>query len=289
MLPAAERPDIMSVNDFFLTEDFQKQHTRKLTPEVLEGRYSIDYVRPGLLAGLANPKILDIACGAGQAGEVLMRYFPGADYTGLDFSPAMLAEARRLYPRRQFRQFEFTDRLPFDDGTFDLVYHFDFIEHSANPYALLREGLRTSRRFVAHNFRCSRLDQDLEFRKKQGVRFNILSWRHVRQAVEDQRGSGLRVRFRVVHYQPYHPPGFEPVNVPDSVSALDHVDGARKVNVLFEKTQSGAVEWIDETALLQHRGYLTPIDPLTRVRRWFHIAASPEFWSWKRRHRKSLH
>ncbi|MCW5980224.1 MAG: methyltransferase domain-containing protein [Bryobacteraceae bacterium] len=49
---------------------------------------------------LHEPKrIVDLGCGPGNSTEVLRRRWPMAEIAGLDSSPAMIAEARRGYPR----------------------------------------------------------------------------------------------------------------------------------------------------------------------------------------------
>ena len=279
----------MSLNEHFLTEEFRRQHTSRLSSEKLESRFGLGYLSPNLLREVAKPTVVDVGCGGGQASELLCGLHAAAEYTGLDFSPAMLAEARRRYPDRRFEQFEFEDRLPFAGGSVDLVFAYDLIEHIAQPYALLVEGLRVTRRFLALNFRCSRLDEDLEFRKPHDIRFNVLSFRRVRECIDTQLGQGLRVRLQVDQYQPYRAPEFTPIRPLDAVRRLEQIDGPRKVRALLERTGTGRVEWLDETTKWEHRGYLTPIDPLTRLwRRWF-ILKTPRTWARRRRHRHSLH
>ncbi len=46
--------------------------------------------------------IVDIGCGPGNSTELLAGRYPGAGVTGIDTSPAMLAEARRRLPRCSF-------------------------------------------------------------------------------------------------------------------------------------------------------------------------------------------
>jgi len=46
--------------------------------------------------------VLDIGCGPGHATALLVERFPGAYVTGLDASPAMLAEARARVPQADF-------------------------------------------------------------------------------------------------------------------------------------------------------------------------------------------
>jgi SAM-dependent methyltransferase len=70
-------------------------------------------------------RVLDVGTGTGKAARLVARRFPQADVLGLDLSPAMVEEARRLVPADLAGRvrFEVADasRLPSKDGAFDLV------------------------------------------------------------------------------------------------------------------------------------------------------------------------
>jgi len=51
---------------------------------------------------VSGKSLVDMGCGVGHYSEVLARAFPKIRYTGVDFSPAMVEEARRLWPGRDF-------------------------------------------------------------------------------------------------------------------------------------------------------------------------------------------
>src|SRR5689334_24778163 len=63
-------------------------------------------------------RLLDIACGTGIAARAAAE--AGARVTGLDFSAAMLASARRLNPNLEFQAGD-AEALPFADASFDAV------------------------------------------------------------------------------------------------------------------------------------------------------------------------
>ena len=67
-------------------------------------------------------RILDLGTGTGLAARFLADRFPDATIVGVDLSPAMLEEARRLTASGRVA-YELADAsaLPYDDGTFDLV------------------------------------------------------------------------------------------------------------------------------------------------------------------------
>lgn len=49
-----------------------------------------------------HPRIYDLGCGPGNSTRVLLDVFPGAKVTGMDSSPAMLAQARASLPDTEF-------------------------------------------------------------------------------------------------------------------------------------------------------------------------------------------
>ena len=69
--------------------------------------------------------VLDLGTGTGRAAFLLARRYPEAEVVGVDLAGDMLAEARRLTPdelrdRVRFEQAD-AERLPYDDGSFELV------------------------------------------------------------------------------------------------------------------------------------------------------------------------
>jgi SAM-dependent methyltransferase len=100
---------------------------------------------PALLdtAGVTRGRnVLDVGTGPGiTAAAVVAR---GSEVIGIDFSEAMLAEARRRYPEIEFRQAS-ADALPFEEGTFDVVVSNLVWHHLGRPEQALREAYRVLR------------------------------------------------------------------------------------------------------------------------------------------------
>ena len=65
-----------------------------------------------------NSKALDLCCGQGNVSEALLRR--GCKVFGVDFSPAMLAFARRRAPGATFIEAD-AQKLPFEAFEFDFV------------------------------------------------------------------------------------------------------------------------------------------------------------------------
>jgi SAM-dependent methyltransferase len=89
-------------------------------------------VRPGM-------RVLDVATGPGYVAGAAAA--GGATVVGLDFSPAMIAEARCRYPGIEFHEGD-AEALPFDDGSFDAVVMNFGLLHLARPEAAMEQAYR---------------------------------------------------------------------------------------------------------------------------------------------------
>jgi len=76
-------------------------------------------------------RALDLGTGTGAGAFAIARRFPEASVVGVDVAPIMVEEARRRMPAalRGRVGFEVADasRLPYEDGSFDLVGHGNMI------------------------------------------------------------------------------------------------------------------------------------------------------------------
>jgi SAM-dependent methyltransferase len=90
-----------------------------------------------LLAGVDPTRILEIGVGEGHVMTRVRERFPQATLVGLDLPDAELAG----HWRNEGLPCMFGDatRLPFADGTFDLVMAIEVLEHVPGPDAALRE------------------------------------------------------------------------------------------------------------------------------------------------------
>jgi SAM-dependent methyltransferase len=87
-------------------------------------------------------KALDLCCGQGNVTEALIGR--GCQVVGLDFSPAMLAFARKRVPQATFLEGDAQD-LPFDRGEFDIVVSNLGVCHVPDQPRVLREIRRVLR------------------------------------------------------------------------------------------------------------------------------------------------
>lgn len=84
-------------------------------------------------------RFLDVGTGPGIVAAAAAKR--GAAVVGIDFSDAMLAEARKRHAGIDFHAAP-AEQLPFDDGEFDAVAGNFVLHHSGNPKAVLTEALR---------------------------------------------------------------------------------------------------------------------------------------------------
>ena len=83
-----------------------------------------------------------MACGSGKLTVELARVAgPSGRVVGLDFSPEMLAIARRQHPAIEFIEGD-AQNLPFEDGSFDAVTIAFGLRNLADPVRGLREMRR---------------------------------------------------------------------------------------------------------------------------------------------------
>jgi SAM-dependent methyltransferase len=121
--------------------------------ETETGLFNAHYARPAIidLAGdVAGRNILDAGCGAGPLAAALRER--GAQITGFDSSPAMVALAeRRLGTDTKVLVADLAEPLPFSAGEFDdvvasLVLH--YLEDWSGPLAELHRVLKPGGRLI---------------------------------------------------------------------------------------------------------------------------------------------
>ncbi len=88
-------------------------------------------------------RVLDLGCGAGGSVDFFRARDPRVDWVGLDLPDSPEVRARK----RTDARFMFFDgqAIPFADGSFDLVYCKQVLEHVRHPLALLTEACRVIR------------------------------------------------------------------------------------------------------------------------------------------------
>ena len=107
------------------------------------------------IAAYRPASILEVGCGYGKQLGLLRDRLPSVPLFGIDFSPTQLAQARRHLAGVEGVSLALASglRLPFADGSFDLVLTSAVILHNnpADAEQIRREVIRVTRRLAAHN------------------------------------------------------------------------------------------------------------------------------------------
>ena len=100
------------------------------------------------LAKSLSPKtILDAGCGEGFTMDRLSKNKIGDKIEGVEYSKDALNLGKNLFPNLKFKKGSVYD-LPYKDNSFDLVVATEVLEHLAEPAKVVKEILRTSKKYV---------------------------------------------------------------------------------------------------------------------------------------------
>jgi len=88
----------------------------------------------------AGDRALDIGCGAGEFTAAMAA--AGAEAIGVDVAEAALRRARSRHPEVAFRLVPVDGPLPFEDGSVELVWASEVVEHVADTARWLSEVRR---------------------------------------------------------------------------------------------------------------------------------------------------
>ena len=94
-------------------------------------------------------RLLDLGCGSGSMARLMAAASPGAQVSGVDVRPEYLEFARALAVEDGLDNVAYVEgdafELPFEDSTFDLVWHKYLLQWVHDPKAALAEMKRVTR------------------------------------------------------------------------------------------------------------------------------------------------
>lgn len=93
------------------------------------------------LKNIQYQALLDIGCGTGYLIDLLQRQ-KSALYCGLDLSPEMLKMAGKRLPESVCLTEGSSDKLPYEDNSFDIVTCIQSFHHYPNPEKAMEEAYR---------------------------------------------------------------------------------------------------------------------------------------------------
>src|SRR5262249_50421134 len=113
--------------------------------ERLHGNYVQQKRLDGLVCHLKdflpkNASVLDVGCGDGQLAYRISQERPDLSLSGID----VLVREKTCVPVRQFDG----KNIPFDTASVDVVMFIDVLHHTNDPYALLREAVRVTKKNI---------------------------------------------------------------------------------------------------------------------------------------------
>lgn len=95
-----------------------------------------------MMKGIKNGmKVVELGCGQSLLLAEIKKNFPDCEVHGLDFSPFVIKEARKVFPNINYRVGDFF-KTPYQDNSFDYVLGGEIIEHVEDPDDLIKEMVR---------------------------------------------------------------------------------------------------------------------------------------------------
>jgi len=120
---------------------YDAEHWAERTPSLLHREKLALALLEDVLT--AKVRMLDVGCGNGLFLDRIRGRVADAQLSGVDYSKYQIE--RPAHASLRLKQADLTRGIPFDDGSFDVVYAAEIIEHLVDPDLLLSEIRRVLR------------------------------------------------------------------------------------------------------------------------------------------------
>lgn len=147
--------------EVFWTETFTSKDGRESFEEWLTKNESISTLFD-LISNLKVESVLDVACGIGLDYVMYKKAGLNIKYVGLDITEKFLVSLKREYSSSIFLNAR-AQHIPLKDGTFDIVTSRHLLGHVPDPYTVLSEMARVSKKYVLNVW--FRLGEETNIRK----------------------------------------------------------------------------------------------------------------------------
>lgn len=102
--------------------------------EHIDDEHKLYYITPFIdeISGFLNKNkdyysVLDFGCGFGELSDVFFQ--TGFEVIGMDSDSDRIKEAQTKYPGINFLNYSYTDSLPFDDDSFDVIFSSSVLQY----------------------------------------------------------------------------------------------------------------------------------------------------------------
>jgi len=107
-----------------------KHYNKHLSYSSTAGGFALSTLEISLTTG----SLLDLGCGDGRLSGAVPE---GIEYLGVDFSSGRIEKAKKNHPDRAFVCQDAYEFLEGDDGKYDFIACFEFLEHLVEPKRVL--------------------------------------------------------------------------------------------------------------------------------------------------------
>ncbi|HKH59677.1 MAG TPA: class I SAM-dependent methyltransferase [Flavitalea sp.] len=177
----------------------------------MKGFWNTDYFEKIVLPQLdlkADDKVLDVGAGNGALTLLLARYFPDVHFTGIDITPALVEDGKKLTQKLDVQNVEFEVgdalQLPFADRSFDATVCQTVLMHVSNPAKAVSEMSRVLKQggtFMAAEYHMLTYDKLVESAgHTYSLEEEIAIGRYIQYYINGYRTSGhgdLKIGARV--------------------------------------------------------------------------------------------